>query len=263
MSRDDGWRFLVLGRSIERLDMTARLLSVRLSQPRAPLRLGDDASAHARPTRHSFAPTGAAERGRAVEFLLLDRLCPRSVYFALVSASTCLAEIGGSRGGSGRPTKPPASSGAPGRPSSTRASASSVTISPRTSSSFSARAPTSGLPSPSATSTTTPSSGGASRATSPQEGRCRHDEQDRHSPRLDVSLRRARRRLLQRGAYDAGHERPSDVALLRAEREPDRVALPVRRLLGYGGSLLRRARAALGAVDHGDLARRDGGASGA
>ena len=29
MSRDDGWRFLVLGRSLERVDMTARLLSIQ------------------------------------------------------------------------------------------------------------------------------------------------------------------------------------------------------------------------------------------
>ncbi|MGH9121182.1 MAG: alpha-E domain-containing protein, partial [Acidimicrobiales bacterium] len=33
MSRDDGWRFLVLGRSVERVDMTARLLSVRFADP--------------------------------------------------------------------------------------------------------------------------------------------------------------------------------------------------------------------------------------
>ncbi|MDQ1402501.1 MAG: hypothetical protein QOG03_817, partial [Actinomycetota bacterium] len=31
MSRDDGWRFLVLGRSLERVDMTARLLATRAS----------------------------------------------------------------------------------------------------------------------------------------------------------------------------------------------------------------------------------------
>src|SRR5664279_3241625 len=30
MSHDDGWRFLVLGRSLERVDMTARLLSTRV-----------------------------------------------------------------------------------------------------------------------------------------------------------------------------------------------------------------------------------------
>ena len=32
MSRDDGWRFLVLGRSLERVDMTARLLSARFGE---------------------------------------------------------------------------------------------------------------------------------------------------------------------------------------------------------------------------------------
>ena len=32
MSRDDGWRFLLLGRSLERVDMTARLLSARFGQ---------------------------------------------------------------------------------------------------------------------------------------------------------------------------------------------------------------------------------------
>src|SRR6185369_2648213 len=29
MSRDDGWRFLVLGRNLERVDMTARLLTIQ------------------------------------------------------------------------------------------------------------------------------------------------------------------------------------------------------------------------------------------
>ena len=98
MSRDDGWRFLVLGRSIERLDMTARLLSVRLSQPQ---RLSDWVTTlRACSAYEAFLRTyrGRLSAARAVEFLLLDRLCPRSAYFALVSASTCLAEIGGSRG---------------------------------------------------------------------------------------------------------------------------------------------------------------------
>ncbi len=30
MSHDDAWRFLVLGRSLERVDMTARLLLARM-----------------------------------------------------------------------------------------------------------------------------------------------------------------------------------------------------------------------------------------
>jgi len=33
MSRDDGWRFLALGQSLERVDMTARLLIVRVGLP--------------------------------------------------------------------------------------------------------------------------------------------------------------------------------------------------------------------------------------
>src|SRR5258708_39369226 len=33
MSRDDAWRFLVLGRSLERADMTARLLLARMAAP--------------------------------------------------------------------------------------------------------------------------------------------------------------------------------------------------------------------------------------
>ena len=35
MSRDDGWRFFVLGRSLERADMTARLLSARATATRS------------------------------------------------------------------------------------------------------------------------------------------------------------------------------------------------------------------------------------
>ena len=38
MSHDDAWRFLVLGRSLERADMTARLLLARM--PAAPYDLG-------------------------------------------------------------------------------------------------------------------------------------------------------------------------------------------------------------------------------
>ena len=40
MSRDDGWRFLVLGRSLERVDMTARMLSAGLARLRGPHRVG-------------------------------------------------------------------------------------------------------------------------------------------------------------------------------------------------------------------------------
>jgi len=93
MSRDDGWRFLVLGRSLERVDMTARLLSVRLSLPESmsdwvtTLRCCSAHEAYLR-TYH-----GAVDAARATEFLLLDRLFPRSAYFALATAESCLVEL--------------------------------------------------------------------------------------------------------------------------------------------------------------------------
>jgi uncharacterized alpha-E superfamily protein len=98
MSRDDGWRFLVLGRSLERVDMTARLLSVRLSLPESmsdwvtTLRCCSAHEAYLR-TYH-----GAVDAARATEFLLLDRLFPRSAYFALSSAEACLVELDPDRG---------------------------------------------------------------------------------------------------------------------------------------------------------------------
>ncbi|MGA2210415.1 MAG: alpha-E domain-containing protein [Acidimicrobiales bacterium] len=98
MSRDDGWRFLSLGKSIERVDMTARLLSVRLSQPD---RLSDWVTTlRACSAYEAFLRTyrGRVSAARAVEFLLLDRLCPRSAYYALDSATNCLAEISRPRG---------------------------------------------------------------------------------------------------------------------------------------------------------------------
>jgi uncharacterized alpha-E superfamily protein len=96
MSRDDGWRFVVLGRSLERVDMTTRLLSVRVLAARdAPdwttlLRAsGADES-----FRRTYGWAGEPEN--VPEFLLLDRDFPRSVVHALSTAETCLAELAGS-----------------------------------------------------------------------------------------------------------------------------------------------------------------------
>lgn len=94
MSRDDAWRFLVLGRSLERTDMLARLLATTISTTDR----GDtgwvivlrSCSAH-----EAFLRTYSREPDAAsvVEFLLLDRLFPRSMYAALATAESCLAEI--------------------------------------------------------------------------------------------------------------------------------------------------------------------------
>ncbi|MCU4183606.1 alpha-E domain-containing protein [Acidiferrimicrobium sp. IK] len=96
MSRDDAWRFLVIGRSLERIDMLARLLSTGL-HPRDGD--GDDVdwvillrscSAH-----EAFLRTyhREVEPILAAEFLLLDRLFPRSIFCAVSTAEQCLADL--------------------------------------------------------------------------------------------------------------------------------------------------------------------------
>ena len=101
MSRDDGWRFLVLGRSLERVDMTTRLLLARFTQPSGPtewittLRCCSAHEAFLRTYRRGVEPSLVAE------FLLLDRLFPRSAFHALTVAEHCLAELGPNTGRSG------------------------------------------------------------------------------------------------------------------------------------------------------------------
>nr|WP_210728228.1 alpha-E domain-containing protein [Cellulomonas septica] len=92
-SRDETWAFMVLGRSIERADMTARLLTTRaLAGSAGPswTTLLRSCGAH-----EAFLRTyrGTASDERAAGFLLLDRLFPRSIVFALNQAEECLAAL--------------------------------------------------------------------------------------------------------------------------------------------------------------------------
>jgi uncharacterized alpha-E superfamily protein len=103
MSRDEGWRFLVLGRSIERADMTARLITTRSAPGGAGpswttlLRSCGAYEAYLRTYRGRVSDLTAAE------FLLLDRLFPRSMFFALSAAEECLGMLGSGAGfGGGR-----------------------------------------------------------------------------------------------------------------------------------------------------------------
>ncbi|MBC7373628.1 MAG: alpha-E domain-containing protein [Frankiales bacterium] len=101
MPRDDCWRFLVLGRSLERVDMTSRLLWARAGQHDVSagwIGLLKSCSAHEAYLRTYRA---AVEPERVVEFLVLDRLFPRSVYAALVQAETCLSELDPTAGRTG------------------------------------------------------------------------------------------------------------------------------------------------------------------
>ena len=95
MSRDDGWLFLTAGRSLERVDMTARLLSAKMIASRnAPdwstlLRAAGADEPHRRTVGWGRDPQSAAR------FLLLDQTFPRSVIHALGVAEQCLARLDG------------------------------------------------------------------------------------------------------------------------------------------------------------------------
>ena len=93
LSRDDGYRFMLLGRAIERVDMTVRLLLSRV---------GDSASSPAWVTvlrsagaHDTYLRTyrGVLDAGRVVEFMLLDRLFPRSVFYSLRLAEQSLDDL--------------------------------------------------------------------------------------------------------------------------------------------------------------------------
>ena len=93
MSRDDGWRFLVLGRSVERVDMIVRMLMSRVGdRPTSPGWVTVLRSAGAHDT-YLRTYRGALDASRVVQFLLLDRLFPRSVFHALSQAEECLDHL--------------------------------------------------------------------------------------------------------------------------------------------------------------------------
>jgi len=91
--RDDAFQFLLLGRSLERADMTARLLATRsLTEASGAswttiLRSCGAYEAYLRTYRGMPSATNAAE------FLLLDRLFPRSILHSVSTALTCLYDI--------------------------------------------------------------------------------------------------------------------------------------------------------------------------
>ncbi|MEN0072015.1 MAG: alpha-E domain-containing protein, partial [Propionicimonas sp.] len=101
MSHDEGWHFLSLGRSIERVDMTARMIST------AAVTAGPQSAWHnvlrGCGAHHAFVRTygGVISDRDAAEFLLLDRLFPRSVVHTLTTAENALSELdqGGRRVG--------------------------------------------------------------------------------------------------------------------------------------------------------------------
>ncbi|HWU33532.1 MAG TPA: alpha-E domain-containing protein, partial [Marmoricola sp.] len=94
MMRDEGWQFLVLGRSIERADMTARLVAA------ASVASGDawTTSLRASGGHEAFLRTqrGAVTDLSAARFLLMERQFPRSVLASLNRAEQCIANLANS-----------------------------------------------------------------------------------------------------------------------------------------------------------------------
>ncbi len=105
MTRDERWHFLMLGRCIERADMTSRLIATSAVSAGGPSAATDSrwaSTLRACGAYEAFLrtqPTPGVPHQEA-EFLLLDRLFPRSVVFSLARAEQCLANIetGGRRG---------------------------------------------------------------------------------------------------------------------------------------------------------------------
>lgn len=114
MPRDDGWRFLALGRVLERARMTCRLVDVRTNQLQAltapwagngddrdRAHVGDaDVHQWVAVLKSAAALDAYRRRYRAsmdpvdvVEFLLLEPELPRSVVFCLIGARTQLEAL--------------------------------------------------------------------------------------------------------------------------------------------------------------------------
>jgi uncharacterized alpha-E superfamily protein len=93
LSRDEAYHFMVLGRSIERADMIARLAAARAlagtAGPSWALLLQSCGAYQA----FLRSARGAVDERRAAEFLLLDPIFPRSLMSALVVAEKSLDKL--------------------------------------------------------------------------------------------------------------------------------------------------------------------------
>jgi len=93
ISHDEAWFYIVLGRSLERIDMTARLIEGRLlAAEYSPDWLTLLRAAGAMESYLRVSPGGSDPEAIAA-FLLLDRAFPRSAFHSLNVADHCLAEL--------------------------------------------------------------------------------------------------------------------------------------------------------------------------
>jgi uncharacterized alpha-E superfamily protein len=101
MSRDTSYDALILGRSLERVDMTARMLAARIGSERASE--GWTSTLRACSAHDAYLRTyqQGVDEPRVVEFLLVDRLFPRSAFYALRTGERALARLDPASGRSG------------------------------------------------------------------------------------------------------------------------------------------------------------------
>jgi uncharacterized alpha-E superfamily protein len=101
MTQDDGWRFMMIGRRLERLQFLAELISRRLIAEGTPLRqelewlleIGDSAITYR--TRYRAPPVWDT----TIEILVYDEKNPRALAFQWRAINTLLIEVAESLGG--------------------------------------------------------------------------------------------------------------------------------------------------------------------
>jgi uncharacterized alpha-E superfamily protein len=93
MTRDEGWQFFELGRRIERVDMTARLLASAALASGAQLAWPTTLRGCGAYEAFLRAYRGLETDREAIEFLLLDRWFPRSIVFSLAAAEKSLGQL--------------------------------------------------------------------------------------------------------------------------------------------------------------------------
>lgn len=96
MSHDQSWQFLTLGVTLERADMTARLLWTRTSGlPTTAAETSWVDILHCAGAYEAFLRTrhGTFNDESAIRFLLLDRLFPRSIIYSLTHAERILEAL--------------------------------------------------------------------------------------------------------------------------------------------------------------------------
>jgi len=103
MSRSESWHFFTLGRSLERADMTARLLATHSLDAAGGASWTTILRSCGAYEGYLRAYRGAPARRHAAQFLLVDDTFPRSVLFSLARARECVRSLdhGSARGTAG------------------------------------------------------------------------------------------------------------------------------------------------------------------